>query len=206
MFTEQPPESERSPQARRLAQTREAILQNARQMIVAQGIEGLSLRALADSIDYTPGALYKYFSSKEALVDAVRADCFEELNSSIAEQVLTAVTTPDMLLLGGLAYIEYARRHPQEYHLMFNMEPSQATSGEQRAIAMRTLLQIVQLGIAQGQIVVQGAYDAAAIAYHCWAIVHGMASLQTTVLLDERHDLPEVNRLILQKVIEGFTP
>ncbi len=156
MFTEQPPEFERSPQARRLAQTREAILQNARQMIVAQGIEGLSLRALADSIDYTPGALYKYFSSKEALVDAVRADCFEELNSSIAEQVLTAVTTPDMLLLGGLAYIEYARQHPQEYHLMFNMEPSQATSGEQRAIAMRTLLQIVQLGVPRGKLWCKG--------------------------------------------------
>ena len=206
MFTEQPPNSERSPQARRQAQTREAILQNARQMIVAQGIEGFSIRALADSIDYTPGALYKYFSSKEALVDAVRAACFDELNLFIAGEVVTAVSAPDMLLSGGLAYIEYARQYPREYHLMFNMEPSHATSGEQRELAMRTLLQIVQLGVAQGQIVPQGAYDAAAIAYHCWAIVHGIASLQTTVLLDERNDLPTVNRLILQKVIEGFTP
>jgi len=49
-----------------------------------------------------------------------------------------------MLLTGGLAYIEYAGLHPQEYHLMFNMEPSQATSGEQRQIAMRSLLEIVR--------------------------------------------------------------
>ncbi|MCA9897315.1 MAG: TetR/AcrR family transcriptional regulator [Ardenticatenaceae bacterium] len=205
MFTERTNESDDTPQARRLAQTRQAILQNAREMIVAQGIHGLSIRALADSIDYTPGALYKYFSSKEALVDAVRADCFEELNIFIAEQVGTAVNTPEMLLLGGLAYIEYAAQHPQEYHLMFNMEPSHATSGEQREMAMRALLLIVQIGIAQGELVAQGAYDAAAIAYHCWATVHGIASLQATVLLDERDDLPELNRLILQKVIEGFT-
>lgn len=205
MFTERTSESEDTPQARRLAKNRQALLQNARQMMVEQGIAGLSIRALADSIDYTPGALYKYFSSKEALVDAVRADCFVELNQFIAGRVATAVSTPEMLLLGGLAYIEYAAEHPQEYHLMFNMAPSRATSGEQRAIAMHTLLQIVELGIAQGEIVLKGAYDAAAIAYHCWATVHGIASLQTAVLLDERDDLPELNRLILQKVIDGFT-
>ncbi|MCA9918450.1 MAG: TetR/AcrR family transcriptional regulator [Anaerolineales bacterium] len=206
MFTDQTGKPQDTPQERRLAQTRQAILYNARQMIVAQGIDGLSIRALADSIDYTPGALYKYFNSKEALVDAVRADCFEELNIFIAERVGTAVTTPEMLLLGGLAYIEYAAQRPQEYHLMFNMEPSHATSGEQRKMAMRALLLIVQLGIAQGQIVAQGGYDAAIIAYHCWATVHGIASLQATVLLEERSDLADTNRLILQKVIDGFTP
>lgn len=206
MFTEQTNESKNTPQARRLAQTRQALLQNARQMIVAQGIDGLSIRALADSINYTPGALYNYFSSKEALIDAVRADCFDELNDFIAERVGTAVTAPEMLLLGGLAYIEYAAQHPQEYHLMFNMEPSHATSGEQREITMRTLLQIVELGVAQSQITLENPYDAAAIAYHCWATVHGIASLQTTVLQDERADLPELNRLILQKVIDGLLP
>lgn len=204
MFTKQTDEPNQTPQARRQAQTRQAILQNARQMIVAQGSDGLSIRALADSIDYTPGALYKYFSSKEALVDAVRADCFDELNNFIAERIQTAANVAEMLLLGGMAYIEYAGQYPQEYHLMFNMEPSRATSGEQREIAMRALLQMVELGIAQAQIVAQAPYDARAIAYHCWATVHGIASLQATVLQDEQADLLAMSRLILQKVIDGF--
>lgn len=193
-----------SPQARRLAQTRQDIIQNARRILVEEGPAGLSIRTLADSIDYTPGALYKYFSSKEEMIDAVRADCLQRLNAFIAARIQAASSAADMLLIGGMAYIEYAGLQPQEYHLMFNMEPSKATSGEERETAMQTLLQIVQLGLEQGEFVTGGAYDAAAIAYHCWATVHGMASLHTAVLSDERHDLLSVSGVILQKVIDGF--
>lgn len=194
-----------SPQARRLAQTRQEIIHNARHILVEQGMDGLSIRVLADSIDYTPGALYKYFGSKEELIDAVRADCFARLNAFIAVRIQSAGSAAEMLLVGGMAYIEYAGRQPQEYHLMFNMEPSRTTSGEQRALAMRTLLQIVQMGMANGEFAPLGAYDTTAITYHCWATVHGIASLHTTVLLDERDELLAVSRVILQKVIEGFT-
>ncbi|MBK8986384.1 MAG: TetR/AcrR family transcriptional regulator [Chloroflexi bacterium] len=197
--------NELSPQARRLAQTRQEIIHNARHILVEQGMDGLSIRALADSIDYTPGALYKYFGSKEELIDAVRADCFARLNAFIAVRIHSAGSAAEMLLAGGMAYIEYAGQQPQEYHLMFNMEPSRATSGEQRVLAMRALLQIVQMGMANGEFSPQGAYDTTAITYHCWATVHGIASLHTTVLLDERDELLAVSRVIMQKVIEGFT-
>lgn len=197
--------SDLSPQARRRAQTRRDILDNARRMLLTQGAAGLSIRALADSIDYTPGALYKYFDSKEALVDAVRAECFAELNNFIADRVAGAGSAAEMLLTGGMAYIEYAGEQPQAYRLMFGMGPSPATTGTQRAQAMRMLLQIVQLGLQRGEFAAQGAYDAAAIAYHCWATVHGIASLHTAVLHDEHADRLAVSRVILAKVIAGFT-
>ncbi len=196
--------STQTPQERRKEQTRQDILENAREMIVAQGIDGLSIRALADSIDYTPGALYKYFKSKDALIDEVRASVFEELNAFIAERFQSATNAEDMLLNGGLAYIEYASLHPQEYHLMFNMEPSNATSGEEREKAMNSLLQLIQFGIAEGIFVETDEYDAKIIASHCWATVHGIASLQTTILLDEESDALTLSRIILKKVIEGF--
>lgn len=193
-----------TPQSRRQTQMRRTILGHARATIAQRGITGLSIRGLADGIDYTPGALYEYFRSKEELIDAVRADCFESLNRFIVERIWSAPDAAAMLLMGGLAYIEYAGLNPQEYHLMFNMEPSQATSGEQRQIAMRSLLEIVRLGIAQGQFEAREGYDADTIAYHCWATVHGIASLQATVLLAERLDVRDVICTILQKVIDGF--
>lgn len=205
MFTDHTDTKRLSPQARRQAQTRQTILDHARATIAQRGMAGLSIRGLADSIDYTPGALYEYFRNKEDLVDAVRADCFESLNSFIFGRIQSAQDAAEMLLLGGLAYIEYAALHPQEYHLMFNMEPSRATSGEQRRVAMRSLLEMVRLGIAQGRFAVRDDYDADTIAYHCWATVHGIASLQTTVLLAERPDVEAVIRTILAKVITGFT-
>ena len=205
MFTKPSNDSPETPQARRKAQTKQAIIQNAGEMIVEQGIEGFSIRALAERIDYTPGALYKYFDSKEDLIDAVRADCFERLNGFIGERVQSAANAAEMLLEGGMAYIEYAGRRPQEYYLMFNMEPSRASSGEHRQTAMRSLLQIIQFGLSQAEFVVQDQYDEDAIAYHCWATVHGIASLQATVKLDETDDWLNTSRSILQKVIDGFT-
>ncbi len=200
-----------TPRSRRKAQTRQAILQTARQLIVAQGQDNLSIRALADRVNYTPSALYKYFKNKEALIDAVRADCFQSLNHQIAQRIQTATDVAEMLLVGGMTYIEYAKKHPQEYYLMFNMAPSHATSGEQRTLAMQMLLQIVEMGIGRGEIVVEPPYDAKAIAYHCWTTVHGIATLQMTVLRDDADEqdeatkFVELDRLVLQKVIDGFT-
>lgn len=205
MFSDHTGAQRSTPQVRRQAQTRQTILEHARATVAQRGMAGFSIRGLADSIDYTPGALYEYFKNKEDLVDAVRADCFESLNSFIFERIQPAPGAAEMLLLGGLAYIEYAALHPQEYHLMFNMEPSRATSGEQRQIAMRSLLEIVRFGIGQGQFEERPGYDADTIAYHCWATVHGIASLQTTVLLAERPDVEVAIRTILAKVIAGFT-
>jgi AcrR family transcriptional regulator len=204
MFTEGTLMTRLEPQERRKEQTRIDILENARQMIVKQGVGGLSIRALADQIDYSPGALYKYFDSKDDLIDTVRAESFKGLNSFIETCIQPTSTAADMLLNGGLAYIEYAGLHPQEYYLMFNMEPSKATSGEQRVMAMRSLLQIVEVGLIKGEFAEQDDYDAPAIAYHCWATVHGIASLQTTVLVNEREDLLPLSRVMLQRVIDGF--
>lgn len=196
---------ELKPQERRHAQTRRDIIETAHQIIVEQGLGNLSIRALADSIDYTPGALYKYFASKDELIDAVRGHCFAKLNAFIADRIQGIDSAAEMLLAGGMAYIEYAARHPQDYHLMFHLPPSAATSGDQREQAMAALLHIVQFGLARGEIVSTGGYDEATIVYHCWAMVHGMAMLQTAVLRDEQPEFLPMSRIILQQVIAGFT-
>ena len=196
--------SDSTPQERRKEQTRREIIENAREMIVAQGVHGFSIRALADSIDYTPGALYKYFESKEALVDAVRRKCFNGLNAFIGEHSYPSSNAEEMLLNGGMAYIEYASLHPLEYHLMFNMESSNATTGDERKQAMLALMHIVQFGIAQGYFIETEEYDSQSIASHCWATVHRIASLQATILIDETRDPLALSRTILKKVIEGF--
>lgn len=192
-------------QERRRARTRQEIIDNAYDLLVRYGVDGVSIRALADRIDYTPGALYKYFASKEALIDAVRQQCFDWLNAYLADRLAGARSASDMLIEGGLAYIEYAGEHPHAYHLMFNMEPSASTSGDQRAVAARTLEQVIEMGIASGEFVVRGDYDRTAMAYHCWATVHGIASLSTTVLRDERAALAVASRVILTEVVNGLS-
>lgn len=196
----------KSPQQRRQEQTRRDIIDTALSTIVREGISGLSIRSLADRLDYTPGALYSYFKNKEDLIDAVRELCLDELNGSLAERTTGLNSTKDMLLQAGLAYVDFAAAHPQKYHLMFSMEPSRSTSGERRSHAMRGLLAILEKGVEEGSIHQDEEYDLETIALHCWATVHGLASLQATVLAEEREKTAHAAQTILAKVVEGVFP
>jgi AcrR family transcriptional regulator len=195
---------ESTPQERRSEQTRVEILDTALKMIVETGLGGLSIRALADRIDYTPGALYTYFDTKEQLIDSVRERCFVQLNDYLSKHIAAAGTPGKMLLEAGMAYVTFASEHPNEYHLMFSLEPSRSTAGEQRAIAMRELVHILEAGVAAGSFKTRSDYSMEAIALHCWATVHGLASLQSTVLRDERQHVAGLARVILKKVVEGI--
>lgn len=60
-----------SPRQRRYVATRERILQAAIQRIGAVGPDAVTLAAIADAVDLTPAALYRYFRSKEAILHDV---------------------------------------------------------------------------------------------------------------------------------------
>jgi AcrR family transcriptional regulator len=161
---------------------------------------------LADRIDYSPGALYKYFGSKDEIIDAVRRDCFDRLNAFIGARIASARSAADMLLEGGMAYITFAAQNPVDYVLMFGLGPSPSTTGDQRQDAMKALLQIIEYGVESGEIKPSTDYDQRTITYHCWATVHGIASLQTTILReDNREEMLAMSRSVLRKVIDGFT-
>lgn len=192
------------PVQRRKAKTRQDILDAAYAMIIERGVEGLSIRAIADEIDYSPTALYRYFESKDALVDAVRGQCFERLNQALFTALQAPTTPTEQLLAAGLTYISYAHQHPTDYHLMFFLPPSASTQDDNRAVAMAALLHLVRYGIETGVIIPRPDFGEWAITYQCWATVHGLAMLQTTVMQDDQPTIAEVAEPILRQVILGF--
>src|SRR5215467_9589181 len=50
---------------------RARILTAARKIVGSEGFEALSMRSLADAVELTPGALYRYFSNKDQVIEAV---------------------------------------------------------------------------------------------------------------------------------------
>src|SRR5919202_4998419 len=58
----------RERRAREREETRERILDAAREMFAAQGVEAVTMRAIADRIEYTPTAIYHHFRDKQALI------------------------------------------------------------------------------------------------------------------------------------------
>lgn len=69
MTTQNVPEP--TPRARRRAARTEAILDAAMRIVIEEGPRGLAMRALATELDLTPGAVYRYFDGKDAIVAAL---------------------------------------------------------------------------------------------------------------------------------------
>jgi AcrR family transcriptional regulator len=60
------------------------IKDTARQILVAEGPDGLSLRAIAREMGMTAPALYRYFPSREELIGALIADLYDELTATLS--------------------------------------------------------------------------------------------------------------------------
>ena len=103
------------------ADTLLGIKQTARQVLVEQGVDGLALRAVARRMGMTAPAIYRYFDSRESLVDHVVADLYTEL-SDVLESVRDAAgsATPGVQLLEvSRAFRTWAITHRPEFGLLF---------------------------------------------------------------------------------------
>ena len=103
---------------RERVETRQRILDAAREMFVEVGYEATTMRAIADRIEYTPTAIYHHFRNKEALLAELCALDFQAL--AAAFQKLRQIADPiERLRRCGLAYVEFGLQHPMQYQLMF---------------------------------------------------------------------------------------
>ena len=79
-----------SPAQRRRNKVRARILSAAERVFAREGASGLSIRRLAETIDYSPAAIYKYFSSKDELVDELKETFFELILENVNRIVDTS--------------------------------------------------------------------------------------------------------------------
>ena len=103
------------------ADTVREIKQTARRVLVDQGVDGLALRAVAREMGMSAPALYRYFDSREDLVEHLVADLYDEL-SDLLEAVRDAAepATPGVQLLHvARAFRQWATTHHPEFGLLF---------------------------------------------------------------------------------------
>ena len=100
-----------SPRTRRRARTHSRILEVCRRRIGTHGLDGLRLTEIADAVDLTAAALYRYFRSKGALIAALNAQIVLEQQSALhrIERGATRDGLPDPLL-ATMAFIEHLTR------------------------------------------------------------------------------------------------
>jgi AcrR family transcriptional regulator len=116
------------------AETVREIKQTARRVLVEQGADGLALRAVAREMGMTAPALYRYFDSREDLIDAVVADLYDELISELQRAIAAArpATVGRQLMAASRAFRRWATTHHLEFGLLF-ATPAESIAAEPEA-------------------------------------------------------------------------
>ncbi len=93
-------------------ETRTALLDAAERIVEAHGVEGLSVRGVADAVGTTTRAVYTVFGSKDALLVALGARAFDLLASAVDALPVTDDPITDLVTAGAVAFREFAIEHP----------------------------------------------------------------------------------------------
>lgn len=153
------------------------IVQAAASLIEEHGPERVTMRLVAERIGYSPTTIYLYFKNKEQLLDVTVQHSFEWFADFI-ERAQVVGTPDERIRAAAHAYLEWGRRNPGMYRLMFEWGYLGDTSEESifgRRATWRRIRQLVELGIEQG--LYRAEIDSMSATDAMWAGIHGLTSL-----------------------------
>jgi len=141
--------------------------------------ESVSIRAVADAVGVTAPSIYLHFADKDALIEAVVADVFAELDAAMVAAAAEHEKPLDRLCAFGVAYVQFALEHPEHYRIATMSRlgiPHEAGDIDHvlADAAFTHLLQTVEACMA-AKIFAEG--DPLPVALEMWAAAHGIASL-----------------------------
>jgi len=179
--------------------TRARIAQAALQLFLDQGFERVSMRAIANAVGYSPGALYAYFRDKDEILYALHVEGFARLRRTVGEAIGGRLTPGERLYRLGELYLRFAFENPRLYELMFitkrlgdriRLDEKWRVGLDNYDRVRSTVRECMDTGV-----IPRGDVEAATFAY--WGIAHGIA---TAVIRGRTHsiipagDLPRVVR------------
>ena len=107
--------------AREKEELRGKILDAARGLFVERGFEAVTMRQIAQAIEYSPTAIYLHFEDKEALFDCLVEESFERFGAGLHEQFESTRQDDPVALVRkmGRAYVEFGVANPSVYEFAF---------------------------------------------------------------------------------------
>ena len=161
-------------------ETRTRILDAARELFIAEGYDSVTMRRIADRIEYSPTAIYFHFRDKEALLSELCATDFLTLAHQF--QKIARIEDPlERLRRTGHAYVQFGIDNPNHYRLMFMtphppVETDRLERGNPEEDAYAFLKHTITEAIEQ-KLLRPELKDVELIAQTVWAAVHGVISL-----------------------------
>jgi AcrR family transcriptional regulator len=201
---------------RERSETRDKILAAARELFAREGYEAVSMRKIAEAIEYSPTAIYVHFKDKRALMDELCRVDFGAMAQDF--QHARGVSDPiQRLRVLGEGYVQFAVQRPNHFRLMFltpGVHPEQlspediAQQGDPSQDGYAVLQTTVREGVAQRRFRPEFEDDVELISQTFWAGVHGVASIQVVKHDDPWLELAPLERrvkVMIDALIRGMT-
>lgn len=164
------------------------ILDAARELFVAEGVESVTMRRIAEKIEYSATAIYFHFRDKEALL-AELCDCDFRAFASGFHEIAKIADPVERLRAAGLAYIAFGVENQSHYRLMFmtpkdHSKTSSLTKGNPEEDAYTFLKGIVAELVAK-RLLRKELSDVDLASQVIWSGVHGVVALEIAKCTDE---------------------
>ena len=168
---------------REKSETRDKILDAARELFVTEGYEGVSMRRVAEKIEYSPTAIYVYFADKQELFHELCQQDYARLAEVFQSSAMSSDPIERVKQIGR-TYTEFGVRYPNHYKFMFMTphpphepdEEDREVMGNPEVDAYAFLKWAVQRAI-DAERFREELQDAELISQTLWAAVHGVIAL-----------------------------
>ena len=109
--------------ARQRADLRGRILDAARAIVLEQGFAGLTMRKIAEAIEYSPGTIYLHFAGRDAIAQELCLGGLADLAAAL--EPASAVAEPRARIEAmAAAYVRFGLGHPETYRLVLMEDPT----------------------------------------------------------------------------------
>jgi AcrR family transcriptional regulator len=195
---------------RQKAELRETILAAASRIMAEEGWSALTMRKIADAIEYSPATIYLHFESRDEIAMQLVRDGFAALLAHM--EPATRVADPrERIALLGRCYVDFARARPQTYRLIFmederfaeqvmaRFKETEDADGGAFAFLTATVNELIH----DGTFV---ALPPDTVAGLLWAALHGIASLKIScVTYPFPGDTKEPANVMIDALVRGFS-
>lgn len=157
---------------RERAEREQRIVAAARAIAEREGWDAVTIRRLADEIEYSQPVLYSHFKNRDAIVTAVALEGFREIATALQRAASGSKGQRSALESVAVAYLAFGQRRPALYHAMFvlptNLRFAEAETPPELRAGFDVLAAVVAPFCTDVEIVTES----------FWAALHGLAELE----------------------------
>jgi AcrR family transcriptional regulator len=169
----------------------------ARKILEEQGLDGVSMQAVADAVGVRPPSLYKHFADRADLLQAIIQDALEDLRRTVDRAVDSHGAAYQNLERMAMAYRTFAKKNSGAYRLIFaDQAPANEADLQARLASAATLLKILTEAI--------GPEKALPGARTLVAFLHGFVLMETTGLFRFGGDINQAFRFGVKTILDAL--